>query len=61
MSTLGTLTDKSTSPSVPTAEFAYIDESGNTGSVLKGGTRTYTLGCVLLTTRWAGAGRWSTS
>jgi len=53
MSTLGTLTDKSTSTSVPTAEFAYIDESGNTGSVLKGGTRTYTLGCVLLTTRWA--------
>ncbi|WP_317444090.1 DUF3800 domain-containing protein [Streptomyces collinus] len=27
---------------------AYIDESGNTGAVAKGGTVTYTLGCVLL-------------
>lgn len=32
----------------PTLEFAYIDESGNTGLVNKGGTRTYTLGCMLM-------------
>lgn len=32
----------------PRAEFAYIDESGNTGAVLRGGTRTYTLGCVMV-------------
>lgn len=27
---------------------AYIDESGNTGAVLTGGSLTYTLGCVLV-------------
>lgn len=27
---------------------AYIDESGNTGEIAKGGTNTYTLGCVTL-------------
>ncbi len=27
---------------------AYVDESGNTGSVAKGGTVTYSLGCVLI-------------
>lgn len=33
---------------------AYIDESGNTGAVAKGGTVTYTLGCVLLKSHdWA--------
>lgn len=32
----------------PVAEFAYIDESGNTGDPKKGGTRTYTLGCLLV-------------
>lgn len=32
----------------PRAEFAYIDESGNTGSIASGGTRSYTLGCVMV-------------
>lgn len=32
----------------PRGEFAYIDESGNTGDWAKGGTRTYTLGCVMV-------------
>lgn len=30
---------------------AYIDESGNTGDVLNGGSLTYALGCVLLDSR----------
>lgn len=29
-------------------EFAYVDETGNTGSVGRGASRTYTLGCVLV-------------
>jgi Protein of unknown function (DUF3800) len=33
--------------------FAYVDESGNSGTVTRGGSRTYTLGCVLLeASRW---------
>lgn len=32
----------------PRAEFAYIDESGNTGPIARGGTRSFTLGCVLV-------------
>ncbi|MFF0964000.1 DUF3800 domain-containing protein [Streptomyces sp. NPDC003703] len=33
---------------------AYIDESGNTGAVERGGTLTYTLGCVLIEDhKWA--------
>lgn len=32
----------------PRGEFAYIDESGNIGAPAKGGTRTYTLGCVMV-------------
>ncbi|MGW4095018.1 hypothetical protein [Nocardia sp. NPDC004750] len=32
----------------PTAEFAYIDEMGDTGAVDGGGSQTYTLGCVLI-------------
>ncbi|WP_174188450.1 DUF3800 domain-containing protein [Nocardia barduliensis] len=31
-----------------TAEFAYIDETGDTGAVDGGGSQTYTLGCVLI-------------
>jgi len=34
---------------------AYVDESGDTGSVSAGGSRTYTLGCVLIDAdRWPG-------
>lgn len=33
---------------------AYIDESGSTGDVSKGGSRSYTLGCVLVrASQWA--------
>lgn len=32
----------------PRGEFAYIDESGNVGAPAKGGTRSYTLGCVMV-------------
>lgn len=35
---------------------AYIDESGSTGDVAKGGSHSYTLGCVLLkASQWPGA------
>ena len=34
---------------------AYIDESGSTGDVAKGGSKSYTLGCVLVrAAEWAG-------
>ncbi|MGW8565708.1 DUF3800 domain-containing protein [Isoptericola sp. NPDC055881] len=48
MSVLGTIGAMQGSDRRPTAEFAYIDESGNVGPVAKGGTRTFTLGCVLV-------------
>lgn len=34
--------------STPRAEFAYVDETGDSGPLAKGGGRTYTLGCVLV-------------
>jgi hypothetical protein len=48
VSLLETLDAIKSSNRTPRAEFAYIDESGNTGLVTKGGTRTYTLGCVVV-------------
>lgn len=32
----------------PRGEFAYIDESGDTGPTAGGGSRTFTLGCLLI-------------
>ncbi len=35
---------------------AYVDDSGNTGEIAKGGSLTYTLGCVLVTAeQWPSA------
>lgn len=48
MSLLESLTAITASNISPRLEFAYVDESGNTGLTAKGGTRTYTLGCALV-------------
>jgi len=39
--------DLLSSAAAPTAEFAYVDETGDSGDMAQGGSRTYTLGCVL--------------
>lgn len=48
MTVLGSIEAIVTGSRAPSLEFAYIDESGNTGPVAKGGTRTFTLGCMLV-------------
>lgn len=48
MSVIGALDAILSTNASPRGEFAYIDESGNIGAPSKGGTRTYTLGCVMV-------------
>ncbi|NEE01676.1 DUF3800 domain-containing protein [Phytoactinopolyspora halotolerans] len=42
------LNDLAASNNAPALEFAYVDETGNTGDVARGGSRTFTLGCHLI-------------
>jgi hypothetical protein len=48
MSVIGALDAILSTNASPRGEFAYIDESGNVGAPAKGGTRSYTLGCVMV-------------